>query len=596
MSDQIEKKKILFQNAEVKTPQEIQDVFNEAIIAKSAAPNVTADLIRSAIGSVQSGKKVPRLAFNENPILKDHYAGIFKFKSNLLPSAIIKRIRVNNLLIAAIVRTRGNQLSMFGHIRNNRFDIGIELKIKKQFQDQIEPEDLVKIKERMDAFTKKLLDCGSIDGVNEIDRMSLSEFLDVQTRNGISFGWFGTELIWEDEARSKLHRFRPVDAGTMYHPVKKGEYAEGVRASAIRWLEEQQGIKIDKSILNKDEYSYIQVIDGIPRQAFTSKELIMYNLYQSTDIEHNGYPVTPLDTIINAVTTHSSIEIYNKLYFQNGKSAKGMLVINSDNIDEATIQDMKQQFQASINNVNNSFKIPIFGVGTEDKVQWVSTMPNKKDGEFEYLFDQTTRNILSAFNMSPEELPGFAHLSKGANQQSLSEGNNEFKLTAQRDTGIRPLVLKFQDFFNEKMFPLLDPELAQLCDIQFSGLDADNRQQEANLLQAEMPIHMSYDDIMDIVDKNPIGDHMGGSVPFNENLAIVQDKHIPANIVAGNFLNSPASFVDPLLKYRRDQFFFTNLQTMLEVNPGAVAAYYATRVDAMDTLKMLLTDYLDEEN
>ena len=33
-----DKKKILFKNAEVKTPQEIQDVFNEVIISKSAAP------------------------------------------------------------------------------------------------------------------------------------------------------------------------------------------------------------------------------------------------------------------------------------------------------------------------------------------------------------------------------------------------------------------------------------------------------------------------------------------------------------------------------------------------------------------------------
>ena len=590
-----EKKKILFDNVEVSTPQDIQDIFNETIMAKSAAPVFTRDLIRSAIGSVQVGKKVPRLAFNENPLQKDTYAGIFKFKSNLLPAAIIKKIRVNNLLIAAIVRTRGNQLSMFGHVRNNRFDIGIEVKIKKQFQDSIEPEDLIKIKERMEAFTKKLLDCGSTDGVPERERMSLSEFFDIQTRNGVSFGWFGTELIWSDEKNSKLHRFRPVDSGTIHHSLKRGEYAEGTRASAIKWLEEQQGVKIDKSILNKDEYSYIQVIDGMPRQAFTSKELIMYNLYQSTDIEHNGYPVTPLDTIINAVTTHSSIEIYNKLYFQNGKSAKGMLVINSDNIDEATIQDMKQQFQASINNVNNSFKIPIFGVGNEDKVQWVSTMPNKKDGEFEYLFDQTTRNILSAFNMSPEELPGFAHLGKGANQSSLSEGNNEFKLTAQRDTGIRPLILKFQDFLNEKLFPLLDPELAQLCDIQMSGLDADSRQQEANLLQVEMPIHMNYDDIMDIVDKEPVGHFMMGSTPFNERYRATLDSYTNVGDVVSFFGNSAASKVDPLLKYKRDAFFFQNLQMVAQFNPTAIQAYFASNKYRMEFLKMILQDDLDDE-
>src|SRR5690606_11242789 len=119
---------------------------------------------------------------------------------------------------------------------------------------------------------------------------------------------------------------------------------------------------------------------------------------------------------------------------------------NSDEIDQSVIEDMKQQFNASINNVTNSFRTPIFGVAKEDTINWVSTQPQRKDGEFQFLFDQTTRNILSSFNMSPDELPGFTHLSRGTNQQSLSESNNEYKLIAARDTGIRPLLLHFEAF------------------------------------------------------------------------------------------------------------------------------------------------------
>jgi hypothetical protein len=592
MSD---KKKVVVESVEAKTPQEIQDIYNEALIQKSAAPLTTADLIRSVTGAIQTGKRPPRLAFNENPHQRDTYAGVFKFRSALLPSAVIKKIRVQNLLIAAIVRTRGFQMSMFGHVKNNRFDIGIELKIKKQFKDSVQPEELQQIKDRMDQFTKLLMDCGKVEGLQEKEKMSLSEFLSLQCQNGVSFGWFGTELIWEDGNNKKLHRFRPVDAGTIHHAVKKGDAAEGTRQSSIRWLEEQQDVKIDKDILNKGAYDYVQVIDGMPRQAFTSKELIMYNLYPSTDIEHNNYPVTPLDTIINAVTTHSSIEIYNKLYFQNGKSAKGMLVLKSDNIDENTIQDVKQQFQASINNVNNSFKIPIFGIAKDDEIQWMSTMPNRKDGEFEYLFDQTTRNILAAFNMSPDELPGFAHLSRGTNQQALSEGSNEFKLTAQRDSGIRPLILKFQDFFNEKLFPLLDPELSQLCDIHFSGLDAETRQQESNLLQAEIPIHMTYDEVMDIVDKDAIGEEWGGRFPMSERYQAVADKYSDVADLVSKFYKTPSALVDPMLKYKRDAFFFQNLQLLSQFNPIALKAFYAPKPHAMDILKMNVQDMLDEE-
>jgi hypothetical protein len=197
--------------------------------------------------------------------------------------------------------------------------------------------------------------------------------------------------------------------------------------------------------------------------------------------------------------------------------------------------------------------------------------------------------------MSPDELPGFAHLSRGANQQALSEGNNEFKLTAQRDSGIRPLILKFQDFFNEKLFPLLDPELSQLCDIHFSGLDAETRQQESNLLMAEMPIHMTYDEVMDIVDKTAIGEEWGGRVPMNERYLQGIDKYSDVSDIVSKFYKTPSAQVDPVLKYKRDQFWMQNMQMLSQFNPAALKAYYAPKPHALDILKMNVQDMLEED-
>jgi hypothetical protein len=56
--------------------------------------------------------------------------------------------------------------------------------------------------------------------------------------------------------------------------------------------------------------------------------------------------------------------------------------------------------------------------------------------EFQYLNDTNARVIMSAFQVSPEELPGYQHLSRGTNNQALSESNNEYKLEAARDVGI----------------------------------------------------------------------------------------------------------------------------------------------------------------
>jgi hypothetical protein len=423
----------------------------------------------------------------------------------------------------------------------------------------------------------------------------LSEFLFTQGKNACSFGRIATEIIYEDAKNTKPAYFRPVDVGTIYKAIKKGESAKGVRESSLTRLEQITGIKLIPENAKHSEYSWVQVVEETPRQAFTPDEMNVYNFYPSTDIEHAGYPVTPLDTCINSITTYFSIETYNRLYFQNGRAAKGMMVIQSDSLNQQNLEDIKHAYNANVNNVQNSFRTPIFGVAKEDVVTWVSTGNDSKgEGEFFYLTDQVSRNILAAFGMSPEEVPGFGHLGRGTSQQSLSESSNQFKLEAARDVGLRPLILKFEDFFNKVILETFDPELAQLVVIRLSGFDANTREQESNRLNQEMPIHYNYDEVMNEVEKNPVGEHLGGKVPFNERYRQVLDTFIPTNEVIYSFTNRPGAFVDPVLKYRKDPFFMQNLQMLQQANPAAYLAWFSTNENNYEILKMLTKDYLEE--
>jgi hypothetical protein len=577
---------------------EVNDALMKNFISNGEAGPSLSELIGASTNSTKRVGKTtkPRMAFTEDPISKDNYFGLFKNKKRLLPDWTIKRIRQEDHLIASILRARGNTMSMFGRIRKDRFDIGLECNIKKEYDEELSPEQRIKIEERINTFLDTLMNCGSNEGVSNEDRMHISQWLYLQSINGLSFGRFTTEIIYDEDdyGNKSFHRFRPTDAGTIMKAIKKGEKADDVRASSIKLLEELTGSKIDPKTALAGRYSWIQVVDGTPRQAFTQDEMLVCNLFPSTDIEHNGYPVTPLDTIMQAVTTHISIETYNRLYFANGRATKGIMVIKSDEIDQATIEGIKQQFNASINSVGNSFRTPIFGVSSEDDVQWVPMNQQKKDGEFQFLYDSVARNILSAFGMSPDELPGYGHLSKGTNQQSLSEANNEYKLTAARDTGIRPLILKFQDFINNQLFPIIEPELSQLCYVTLSGLDADTRQEEALRLQQDMPIHMAMDDVLDYVDKAPVGKHLTGEVNFNERHQVIVDKYLEASHYAGHMID-PAYMNDILLKYRRDGFWFQQLEMLMQLKPAAVKAHFATRKDALELLKMLEQDMLDED-
>lgn len=581
-----------------------QEESLEEILAKSDSKSVTQTLTKALERAKSANSKAPSLSFTESPNTAN-YEGLYKYKKGLLPNSVIKQIRVADHLIAGILRTRGAQGSAFGHLRIDRFDRGIELAIKPEFYKILTPEQNEKILERMKRAESLLLNCGHTKGLEDHQKLSLADYLDVQVRNGSSFGWFTTEIIYDRsqpadaEGNYPFHRFRPNDAGTIYRAVRKGDSLDtGLRKEAMKLLAElnAQETSINIAALEADEYAWVQVPDGHqPRQAFTHKELLVCNLYPSTDIEHCGYPVSPLDTIVNSVTTHIAIDTYKKLFFQNGRASKGAFIIKADSLDQPAMEAIKREFDASINNVSNSFRTPLLGLAPNEDAEWVSFQNEGLSDGFEYMYDQIARNILSAFSMSPDELPAYGHLSKATNAQALSESSNEYKMTAARDTGLRPLIQKIETFFNDRLFPILDPILAKICEIHFIGLDAESIEQESTRLQQNMAISMNYDEVMDEVDKEPVGEAFGGKMPFSERFQLLLDKYSDVGEVKARFFGSAAAAVDPMLRYKRDPFALQQMQLLSQISPAAVQALYAPRPYAMDMLKMQIEDMLEDD-
>lgn len=560
-------------------------------------------LIKQMSGTAAKSK-APSLAFSELPAPQSNFLGLFKARTRLLPPELIKTIRVTDHLVAAILRTRGNIMKLYGHLKKDRFDVGLEIEIKPEFLKILTPEQYEKVIKRVKRLEEILLNCGHTEGLEQQDRMTLADFMSIQTINGLSFGSHGTEMIYDrsrdadEDGNFPFHRFRPIDIATIYRAVRKGEQVgNNLRELALKALEQMEGGKfnIDINKLKEDQYAWLQVIEMQPRQAFTHNEMLVYNLFPSTDIEHNGYPVSPLDTCINCLTTHISIEAYWKTYFSNGKSAKGMLVINSDEVDQQMLDAIKMQFNASINSVSNAFRTPIFGLAKEDKVTWTSTQDKLENGEFGFTYDAVARNILSSFGVSPDEIPGYGHLSKGTNSQTLSESNNEFKMTAARDSGLRPLILGWQTWFNQRLLPIIDPELSQLVEIRLSGLDAESREQEAARLQQDSALFYDYDTLMTEIDKEGPGKAFGGEVPFNERYRQVMDFYMDVSEIKNKFFGDPGSLINPLLKFKRDPFYLQWLQLMMQINPNALRALAAPKSHNMEFLRMEIQDLLDDD-
>ena len=552
--------------------EEARKAEEEDNIAKSEGREPRDSMLGAILKSLQSHERtqMQRMAFETDPInVSASWGSIYRLKSNLTPDHVIKRIigPQGDDLVCQILQARSNHISSFGRPRSSRFAIGFEFEEMKEVDIDENDKEFEQRKEKLSHLKEVMWNCGYKGIDDAYFHPNLSQFLKMITRDGLGYGRFAVEFIWAIDAKTgqkKCHAFRSVDAGTIYRVVPNREKDQSTRIDALRMLAELKNEKFDKDKYLKDEYKWIQVVDNRPVQAFTDDELCVYNLYPVTNVEYNGYPLTPIDQALNAITTHINITIHNKLYFQHGRAARGMLVFNSDDIDEGTVQKIRMQFHQSINSVQNSWRMPVFAVGKEDQLSWQSIDVSGRDAEFQYLSDSNARVILSAFQMSPEELPGYAHLARGTNTQALSESDNEWKLIAARDVGLKPLLYDIQDFLNTHVFPKFDQELSKEYQMVLAGLDKDSPEKEATRLAQDMPIHMTYNDVLKQVEKTKIPRELGGDMPMNPQFGQMLDKYLTVGEIMENFLGRKGAAADPRYNFYNNPIWLQWQQIVMQ--------------------------------
>jgi len=483
--------------------------------------------ILSLIKKTQDTKAI-KLSFDVDPVKSNTgYSSIYRHRTNLMPPVLLKRIRDSEELIGGVILpVRARQASLFFRPRANRFDVGFAINLKPEVIEKYSDQEKEKLKQEViPALRELLLSCGKQSGINDKHKRSFSQFAIEIVEDLLTFGAFTVEI--RKDPQGAFHSFRPIDAGTIYFTTpQKGDQKDMIllREAAKKLLSQLEGKPIDIPRFENDEFTYIQVIDEIPRQAFTDQELLFWTTSPSTDINRSGYPVTPIERIISAITTHINLTTHNKMYFLNGRAARNVLVFKSENLEEADITSIKAQMIAHINSANAAHRMPVFGIAPTDEISIVPLdSSGNRDMEFQYLADLNKRMIFAAYQMSPDEVAALSYLSRGTNSQSLSESNNEWKLVAARDTGLRPLLLSIEDFINTRLLPKINPEWAKIVQVSLEGLDADSPEKEATRLQQDSALFLTMNDIMERVEKEPIP--VGGDFPLNAAFLQIIEKY-----------------------------------------------------------------------
>lgn len=512
---------------------------------------------------------VRRIAFEQNP---DQlvYHSIYVPKPKFVPEWLLKHVSHTDDLVAAIVRTRATQMRSFGVPRPDRHTVGFVIEPNEGVVDKLDDAAKAALDKRIERAVKRLQTCGSEEGVAPSERMVFADCLDLLTQNAVVVGKVAIEKIRDKNDR--LHSFRPVDAGTIFPAAPQQQSAESIRKQAVRLLarlkqepESQLADTLNLKDWYKDRYSWVQVIEATPKQVFTDDQICVRNFYPCLDVEMQGHPITPLDTVISAVTTHINITTHSKVYFQSGRASKGMLVIRSEDADGETIKYMQHHFQANINNASNAWRMPVFAIGKDDEITWQPIdQAGQRDSEFQYLGDSVARIIMSSFQMSPDELPGWAYLSKGTSAQTLSEGANEYKLEAHRDLGIRPLIRHFEELVQLELLPIVDEGLNEICRFRMTGLDADSAEKEANRLAEDQPLHMTQNQIHEKVEKEPLPAFLAGDVPLSPAWNGIVAKLVTVGVMREFLLKIPGASKDPRFDYIPDPMYFQQQQMLLQ--------------------------------
>ena len=550
--------------------------FDAEMAAQLKEVQAPETLEKAILRTLNQQGDIERLAFEADPTAVNRYHSVYKAKFRLVPDKLLKRITIQDDLVAAIVQTRQAQMSAFGRPRPDRFSTGFVVEPRQEALEELEkladPEAKKKAKDELQKniakVTKRLMSCGddSLDLKGNQDTLTFPQYISMSVRNAVVLGRIATEVLYRpnNAGERTFAGIRIIDAGTIYRAAPQRSALEALRRQARIMLAQMRNEKIDPERFTNDEYTWVQVVDERPLQAFTAEECLVHNFYPVPDFELDGYPVTPLDTVISAVTTHINITTHNKLYFQSGRAARGILVIKSDDIDNGVVANVRQVFNAQINSVNNAWRMPVFGIGQEDEMTFQTIDGGGRDMEFQYLADMNARIILSAFQMSPEELPGFGYLSRGTNSQALSESNNEYRLEAARDVGIRPLLAQFEDFLNQYILPLFDKGLSERCVIKLVGLDAETAEKESVRLQQDAPVHMTYDEVLEKVEKKAVGKRMGGEFPLSPAYQAILDKYVTVGEIKEFFFGVEGASKDPRYDYIRDPFWFQQVQLQMQ--------------------------------
>lgn len=519
-----------------------------------------ADNVPDTPEPVDSKKDIGRQAILDDPYFNNYgNAYLYKQRASRLSNRMLKDISIRDWVVSTIIQHRVDVIQRFARPQKDRFDMGFKI-LKKDGDSTYTKAELEEIK-NLENF---VYHCGRTENVPEDDKMLFNKFLKMTFRDALTFGHISIEKV--KTKGGGLHRFRPLPAESVYLIDEKAD-----KNMLTKHIESYAGEKAnprsnndpkkDQTVnrINNKFKKYVQMsMDDRPLASFGTEDMIFKLFNPQNFMDSKGYCYSPIELAVVNITNHMNVESYNANFFTHGYAARGLLHLKGT-VTQSQLTTFRRQFYNTISGTQHAWRTPI--IAGLDDVDWIPISGSAREMEYIDFNNHLMRSLCSQFQIDPAEL-GLDYLGSANGNAPSGQDSNKNKIEFSRERGLYPALMFFEDFMNSDLLPSVDKELADKYMFKFVGYTDETPQTEVALLQAEMTVHASMNDLMKHAQKTEIKD-IAADLPMNDGFWALIEKNYTRGEIREKFFNDKGATERPELQYIPGDPAFMGWQQML---------------------------------
>lgn len=478
------------------------DFKRMSIIEKAAKSDNPDDMIAAAnaIAQMNKANETPSKAFFIDPLDISANLG-YKDKPFSLTYTTLKRM-AGTPIINAIIKTRKNQIADFAEPQGDRYSTGFV--IRRKPKNGTETKMTERDKKIANAITDFILNCGSESSWTGDD---FDTFIRKIVDDSLTYDQMTFECI--RNKKGVLQRFVATDASTfrMAETAFKDDYDNPYfeRSGSGIWFN-RNTIDVHAKPIKGYYPEYVQIYQNRVVSEFYPWELCFAVRNPTTSIYSNGYGTSELEELINVVTSMLWGDEYNRKFFSQGSAPKGLLRVKGG-MTESALQQFKQQWQAMISGVMQSWKTPV----VQADIDWIDLQKNNRDMEYSSWMEYLIKLACAIYSIDPSEI-GW-DISRGSGNSGLFESSQAERLQHSKDKGLYPLLKFIQRKIQRYIVDQINPDF----EFVFMGLNGMTIEQELDMDIKKLQAFQTVNEIRqkwDLPDMEVGGDIIENSVFF----------------------------------------------------------------------------------